>query len=333
MECYNKFHVGSDRLTPYERLKDKPYAGMMVPFAEPVLHRVVGKVSGGDMRERWSDGWFLGRSSKADEALVLTSSGNVVRTRAFTPKADGTVIDVQALRRIKDFPGDHVGVISHETTELPERTNDQVIPPTEETELPVPRDIRVTDEAIDDFGYTEGCSKCGQMKRGIIRGTTRHSDSCRIRVKKEMKKDKLWSRRMKEAEERKTGWLAERIGGGTESKVEEETRQGEEEWAKIEERMDAEAHEREEKMRREAEERGGEREEERPITGERPGAEEEDEGEVEGGPAKKARLEALQAAKEPQKYEVCEVFLRTMRHCSSEAAGTTRWMGSRLKSP
>ena len=89
MECHNKFHVGSDRLTPYERLKDKPYAGMMVAFAEPVLHRVVGKVSGGDMRERCSDGWFLGRSSKADEALVLTSGGNVVKRELLPPRLTG----------------------------------------------------------------------------------------------------------------------------------------------------------------------------------------------------------------------------------------------------
>ena len=127
LSTYNKCHLGTDGFTAYERLKGKKYTGLLLPFAEPVLHRVTGAVTGGVMRERWLDGIFMGRSSRTDEAIVLNSDGEVVRSRSVTPQHDGIRITNQMLDNINAEPGEHLRKIHQSSGEPRVPENEQTL--------------------------------------------------------------------------------------------------------------------------------------------------------------------------------------------------------------
>ena len=178
-DAHSKFHIGADGRTAYERLKGKPYAGIMLPFGEAVLHRVIGKVQGGDMRERWMDGVFLGRTHESDEALVMTMEGDVVRARSVTPREENIKVTKEMLLKLKTYPWEGLGTISHES-ELPERRTEEARPEGGSQDTPVPRDLRVTEAAIGKFGYTEdarSATRCGLEMTTRVGGTTRHAES------------------------------------------------------------------------------------------------------------------------------------------------------------
>ena len=47
---------------PYERLRRKQLSGSMLEFGSPVMLKVIDKVSGCVMQERWVEGTWLGRA-------------------------------------------------------------------------------------------------------------------------------------------------------------------------------------------------------------------------------------------------------------------------------
>ena len=103
-DCVNKFRVGDDRRTTYERIKHRKYTGKMLPFGCPVLHRVVGKVQGGNMCERWLDGYYLGKVWQTDEDIVMLSDGQVVKTHAAIARPAGTRVVLAELEKCQGGP-------------------------------------------------------------------------------------------------------------------------------------------------------------------------------------------------------------------------------------
>ena len=64
-DLLDKFVVGKDGRTAYERVKGKKYSGLMFPFGTKVLHRVPAKVQGGAMDPRWLPAvWLRRRQAK-----------------------------------------------------------------------------------------------------------------------------------------------------------------------------------------------------------------------------------------------------------------------------
>ena len=55
-DVMNKYNVGKDGRTAYERMRGKKYHGDMIEFGRRVLHMSPGKHQGGSMKERWSEG-------------------------------------------------------------------------------------------------------------------------------------------------------------------------------------------------------------------------------------------------------------------------------------
>ena len=82
VDMLNKYSVGSDGETPYERIRGKAYHGEMFEFGRKVYHMHPGKPSGGSMKERWGIGIFLGKLWKSDECIVYTEDPKVVKTRS-----------------------------------------------------------------------------------------------------------------------------------------------------------------------------------------------------------------------------------------------------------
>ena len=84
-DLYTKLKRGEDGMTPYQRLKGKPYHGEVYDFASLVHHHVPGKTQGGLMTRRYVDGVWLGTRFESGEHLVAMSDGRVVKARTIEP--------------------------------------------------------------------------------------------------------------------------------------------------------------------------------------------------------------------------------------------------------
>ena len=74
-DILNKCQQGKDGRTPYERLRGKQFSGSMLEFGSQVMLKVMDKVSGGVMQERWVEGTWLGSRFTTLEHLVARMSG------------------------------------------------------------------------------------------------------------------------------------------------------------------------------------------------------------------------------------------------------------------
>ena len=68
-DILNKCHVASDGKSAYERLKKRQHRRVLLPFGTAVMFRVVGKVPGGVMTERWHLGTWLGKRFQKNTLL------------------------------------------------------------------------------------------------------------------------------------------------------------------------------------------------------------------------------------------------------------------------
>ena len=90
-DCLNKYQMGEDGKTAYERLKGKPFQRPAVEFGEKVhFKKSLKGQKENKLDEKWDEGYFLGFYWRTSEAIVGTKNGV---TRA------GTIRRVGAHRR------------------------------------------------------------------------------------------------------------------------------------------------------------------------------------------------------------------------------------------
>ena len=104
--CVNRFEVGTDGKTPYQRVRGKPFAGQICELGENV-HALKCKRSPVPHRykydTRWFEGVFLGFKGLTNEFLIGTPEGvKAVRTIRRKPIQDRW--DMKALNSFKGLP-------------------------------------------------------------------------------------------------------------------------------------------------------------------------------------------------------------------------------------
>ena len=99
-DVLTKFHPGADGATAYEKLRGRPYSGMMFEFAQVVLYKTSMKPQGGDMQPRWEKGRWLGKRFATEEHVIGTTSGSVLRAAAVNAHSE-TIWDSHFCRRLK----------------------------------------------------------------------------------------------------------------------------------------------------------------------------------------------------------------------------------------
>ena len=208
-DLLNRFKVRKGNRTAWERIKGKPYTGEIYAFGTPVMHRMSGPVQGGVISERWFDGIWIGLQFTSGEHMVATSDGRVVRARAVHPRPDTVKITREALNNIRVGPWSPSEVITQELGARPAPMVEQAQP--SQTEEPVPRSFRITQELLGKFDYTKGCPKCEALRRGDAHKTVHHSRECRKRIESAMNADDGLSKKLVEVEERKNKYLARQV--------------------------------------------------------------------------------------------------------------------------
>ena len=243
----NRFEVGKDGKTAYERCKGKKAKVMGVEFGEGVLwkRRPIGGHLG-KLSCLWEDGIYLGMKGTTGEVIVGDANG-IHRTRTIQRKPEekrwrksnlGLVTGVPWKKSEDDPDVDGEGMECRELTEG-ERAELAKQIAWKET---VPRSFSIRKQDIEDHGVTLKCPGC----RAVISGKSRqeHSQACRKRFEAALSEDervKISKAKMdefiskivenecsKEDKERKAGEEEEKAGGESEAKKARERRRSEE---------------------------------------------------------------------------------------------------------
>jgi len=205
----NRFEIGSDGKSSYERLKGKKAKVNGLEFCEGLWFKVKEKRERvGKLAVRWRDGVYLGIRAVSGEVIVGAESG-VYRTRTVKRKPVESRWDQDNALRVGGVPwkvsdddeGDgpaREGVIHIEAKAMDERVEQEV-----KSNPMVPRKFMIFKKDLDEHGYSEGCPGCKAILRGAARQV--HSDACRKRLLSEMKDEP----RVKEASKREFEFVTE----------------------------------------------------------------------------------------------------------------------------
>jgi len=181
----NRFEVGADGKTSYERNKGKKATTMGIEIGEAVLwrrKRIGGAL--GKLSLLWEDGIYLGIMGKSGEMIIGDGKG-VWKTRSVSRKPIGERWDPATIDLVKHPPWSTSDDDPNRDGEMPDVTQMEM-PVRErqevEEEIVMPRRLYLKKGDFEKFGYTSRCPGC----KAIIRGTraVNHSDECRARMEK-----------------------------------------------------------------------------------------------------------------------------------------------------
>ena len=217
-DLLNKRQPGADGLTPWQRLRGKVYAGELLQFGAPILHRLSGQVIGGVLVNRWHPGVWLGKTSDSDEHIIGTDGGNILRARAVkhidAPLDSALIQSLRGCNRVNLATMNMKNVDSgmHSTSKPPHQADEvheyaSEVPVDEETlhqrgqpelsdevlrqtrrELVRPtidtRQWQITKKMLREHGLTPHCKGCQAHRMGHTHQT--HNSECRRRLETAM---------------------------------------------------------------------------------------------------------------------------------------------------
>ena len=117
-DVLNKFAVGIDGRTAYERIKGKKYHGEMVEFGRRVMYKIPCKPEEGLMTERWVLGTWLGKRALSDEHVVAVDTGEVCVSSAVRLLPDSESWSLDRINNIIGTPRNPKGADQAERREL-----------------------------------------------------------------------------------------------------------------------------------------------------------------------------------------------------------------------
>ena len=146
-DVLNRYRIGGDGRTPYQRLKGRKFMGHMLEFGSSVMFRASGTVQGGVMQERWFPGIWLGKKLHTEEHLVMKEDGLVVRSRAVRENSQD--LTMEDFNKLVSTPHDPLGTIRAATRSIRPAAQTQEH---EEEFGQKPRRAKITKNIIEKFG-------------------------------------------------------------------------------------------------------------------------------------------------------------------------------------
>ena len=184
----NRFEVGRDGKTAFERCKMKKSKVLGIEFGESVHWR--RKKAGGALGKlsvAWEDGIFLGVRGRSGELIVADGKG-VWKTRTVNRKPISERWDRASLDLVRHPPWRTSDADPEADGEMPEvikLSSEEVKQDKEKMEVTVPRRVMIKKEDMKTFGHTAKCPGCMAAIRGAAKQG--HSEACRKRFEGEMK--------------------------------------------------------------------------------------------------------------------------------------------------
>ena len=222
----NHFNVGSDGMTPIERVMRRKWRRPIVEIGEMVLAKLAlrrqqkGKVKKQKRKlaPRCIEAVWVGQIARSGEHIVIKANGDAVRCRTIKRVPEQHRWNAEKIRQIRGTPR-----CPAPSTQSPDRLESRLVDeeadavqrhrqvraePTETAErtesgarLEMPegsvaevisRELRITDQVLQEFGFTDDCEGCERKRagnRGKAIGQRAHSAACRQRIYEEMSKD------------------------------------------------------------------------------------------------------------------------------------------------
>lgn len=201
----NRYEVGHDGKTPYERSRGKRSKLLGLEFGELVNFRkspTQGKLA--KLESLWDDGVFLGYRSSSGEVIVGTKGG-IFRTRTVQRKAKENRWDKNNLDLVGGVPWktsreEEVDENVMPTIVVPMQYNDDIPKPRVQEAEYIPRRLYIKKGDVEKYGMTPRCKGCLAAMRGAA--ATAHSEECRRRMTDEIGKTEPGKDRVQQAKAR-----------------------------------------------------------------------------------------------------------------------------------
>ena len=214
-EVMNKFKVGADGRTAYERITEHKCKNAMIGFAEAVdfiLETDKGKRHKADSRVQ--QGIFLGYVWRTTEYLVGTED-TIYKCRTVRRRAEELAYDQSCIDFLKISYHDYVmkGARTAPAISFPLGGNPQRLEeiPTRGREF-VPRKVYVKIGDYEKFGFTQGCRGC-TWTQNRLGPRTPHNEVCKARMEKAIAED-VDDDRTRKAKESLDHYLAQQVEEG-----------------------------------------------------------------------------------------------------------------------
>jgi len=189
-DVYNKFHIGSDGKTSYERWKGKPWNKETVEFGELVHYKFSKRSSRGKLDDRWAEGVFIGYKWRTGEAMISVSTG-IVKAGTIRRCGGDRRWNVERIRNICGSPWkmNVSGDASKEDSSAAEpkvrfmtaEEKEHGVEVKEEDDIK-PGRVRLMKEDYIEHGFTLGCRGCKALINK--QRAQSHSEECRLRLEK-----------------------------------------------------------------------------------------------------------------------------------------------------
>ena len=208
----NRYEVGHDGKTAYERCKGKPARTPGIAFGEAVLWRrkLVGGALG-KLTSLWEEGVFLGIKGRTGELVVGDARGvwktRTVQRRPYEERwraaSAAMIVGVPWRTSAEDEKQDGEQL---EIIQVPEGGGGSAGGAMRGVESgPVPRRGKILRSDLQVHGYTAGCEGCKAALAG--RPARAHSEACRKRMEEALRDEP----RMREAQERQNEFISKAI--------------------------------------------------------------------------------------------------------------------------
>ena len=213
----NRYEVGHDGKTSYERLRGKTSRMLGLEFGERILFRrqpIGARLA--KLDSLWEEGAFLGYRSQSGETMVGTADG-VFKTRTvkrmpmekrWSPDTISLVVGLPW----KPMPGDDT--VDDVMPMVQIHIQDDGIPierPRCRDEHALPRRVYIQRRDVEQHGGTQGCPGC----RAILTGkpAVNHSEPCRTRLEGKMRETRHGKAKLDGAADRRKDFLNKASAG------------------------------------------------------------------------------------------------------------------------
>ena len=181
-----RYEMGADGMTPYRRIKGKPFAAKVCKFGECVWY-LKPKSAGREKAEyRWAEGIWLGIRDESGEHIIGTEGGIIKARTIRRPGSPEERWKWEKFEKMRGLPWEPVP--GRPGFDIHVRVDDNVRPPrilgpnqAAAREFK-PRAFRILKEDVLEHGISPGCHGCRAAITGGEAGSSRkHKQSCRDR--------------------------------------------------------------------------------------------------------------------------------------------------------
>ena len=188
-DTLNRYHVGSDGKTAYQRWKGKAFKKTVPELGENVVYLrsdSLKEIKRDKGRTRWSEGHFLGIRNETGELLIGNEEG-VVSARDFQRIADPSRRwSAESLKALKGLPWQPNPRVTdgevHPSLRIPEASGELTPEFKGVEEEPTLRRMRITPRLVKQVGLSSNCNGCRAIRDNAP--PQNHSEECRRKVEK-----------------------------------------------------------------------------------------------------------------------------------------------------